>query len=159
MSRGKGRPTGRHQRSKRTEFDFVPDIFADNIRVIEADEEFLKGLQNENLVEQALQFLKDVGHIYHYLRSKRKDVFDREGIDFLVWVRLDRIHLFPFQVKSSEWYRQQHLEAHGDTVPYCVVVEHSDTFSSIADKILTELGLVKPIEDVLVAVIAEAFNK
>jgi len=121
------------------------------------DEEIKKGVLNENLEEEALQSLREKGHIFHYFRAEKGGDLDSIGIDFLIWLKTGRI--LALQVKSSERGRQEHLFEYGYLVPHCIVVEPSDSVLDLVEKTLAELGLdIRPLEEVLEEIIREARN-
>ena len=118
------------------------------------DEEIEKGFLNENLEEEALQILRETGHIFHYYRAEKRGDLDNIGIDFLVWLETGLI--VPLQAKSSETGKQEHLFEYGHLVPHCIVVEPSDSALDLAERTLRELGLdIKSLQEFLIEAILE----
>lgn len=152
------KPKGRPMRSHRIYFFLdEEEIGREYKKKLEEEEKALrKGIHNEDLIEEALQTLRLEGEVYHFYRSKRGGELNHNlKVDFLVWVQPGQSP-DPLQVKSSEANRQKHLQKYGDRIPYCVVVEPSDTPDSLTGKILRELGLdTKPLEEYLESVLLE----
>jgi len=127
---------------------------------LELDEGILKGDRSEDVAEEGLEILREAGHIYRYVRTKRWGELDWRGIDSLVWPVLwlqpKRGWILPLQIKSSRAGREEHFFNYGDSVPYCIVVKPGDLPIDVAWKILQELDIpVRPLGDF----IKEAFEE
>ncbi|HZZ99360.1 MAG TPA: hypothetical protein VFK07_01475 [Candidatus Paceibacterota bacterium] len=117
-----------------------------------------RGINNEELVKETLEVMRETGHIHHYLRADRHSQLDRAGIDFLIWP--DSSYAVPLQVKSSARGRIGHLKHRGDTVPCCIVVDSPESLSDLAEKILRELGLsTTALEEVLQIALQETLKE
>lgn len=112
-----------------------------------------RGDLSEQLVDEALQILMNVGEIHHYIPAERGGELDRQGIDCLVFPESD--WAIPLQIKSSFRGRKEHYNRYGNRIP-CIVVCLSVTPFELSGLILRELGLsVKPLEEFLMEVLEE----
>lgn len=80
------------------------------------DESFLRGLESENNVYEALKDMLRTKKIDRFIKTKRNSNDDRQGVDFWVLIRRKWV---PLQVKSSAFYTVIHYLQH-PTIPVVV---------------------------------------
>lgn len=96
------------------------------------------GDRSEDRAEEALRFLVQKGEIFNYERCQKNGENDRKQRDFLIFPGPDWI--IPFQVKSSEARREDHISKHGTRIP-CGVVRKHVAIDILAEEFLQDLGL------------------
>ena len=93
-----------------------------------------RGLEAEELVEEAILLLKSQGRVKWYHRCERWGELDLAGMDYLIMFT-GSIAIFSLQAKASEVGKRVHIAQYGDRTP-CVVMYPDDTVEIMADKIL-----------------------